>query len=69
MLFLVYVDDPLVGCAKVRKGTRLSDDKSYLVWSEESEREDQYLSDDKVVAKLMCDLANTIEGDDLRYSI
>ena len=57
------MDDTLVASKRVAKGTRLSDDKHQLIWSEEWEQEDQEISDDVVTARLMCDVANTIEED------
>ena len=62
-LVWVHVDDTLVASKRVAKGTRLSDDKHQLIWSEEWEQEDQEISDDVVTARLMCDVANTIEED------
>jgi len=58
----VYVDDTLIMAKKVERGMTLEEDGT-LGWCEQKALRQKDVESDVVTAELVCELANTLEGD------
>ena len=61
LLVKAFVDDVFLALKKVRKGMKYDDFGQCLVWNQEKFDEDANIPDDVVTAKLVVEIANTIE--------